>query len=131
MRYLSRIVLVLVLSLSFIVPQTLLAQAQSVTTSDLRDAVKQAAAGRERNLEQVRSFFADPKVSEALGTARIDSRRVQQAVSTLDNAELAKLAARTSQIQKDFAAGALSNQELTYLIIAIGAAVLVLIVVAA
>jgi hypothetical protein len=124
-------VLVFLLSMSFAVPQTLIAQAQSVTATELRDAVKNAAAGREKNLEQVRSFFADPAVSKALADAHIDSKRIQKAVSTLDADELARLASRTAQIQSDFAAGALSNQELTYIVIAIGAAVLVLIVVAA
>jgi hypothetical protein len=126
-----RIVLVFVLSLSFVVPQNLSAQGKAVTAAELRDAVKQAASGREKNLEQVRSFFGDPKISKVLADAHIDSNRIQKAVSALSGAELEKLALRTTQIQSDFAAGALSNQELTYIVIAIGAAVLVLIVVAA
>ena len=126
-----RIVLVFVLSLSFVVPQNLSAQGQSVTAAELRDAVKQASSGRQKNLEQVRSFFADPKISKVLADARIDSKRIQKAVSALSGAELEKLSLRTTQIQSDFAAGALSNQELTYIVIAIAAAVLVLVVVAA
>jgi hypothetical protein len=126
-----RILLVFVLSLSFAVPQNLLAQGESVTAAELRNAVKQASSSRQKNLEQVRSFFADPKISKVLTNAHIDSNRIQKAVSTLSGAELEKLALRTTQIQSDFAAGALSNQELTYIVIAIGAAVLVLVVVAA
>ena len=131
MKYLCRMVLVFVLSLSFLMPQTLSAQGQAVTASELRAAIKQSAAVREKNLEQVRSFFADPAVSKALAGAHIEPKRVQKAVSSLDSAELGRLALRTSQVQRDFAAGALSNQELTYIVIAMGAAVLVLIVVAA
>jgi hypothetical protein len=131
MKYLSRTVLVVLLSLSFVIPQALSAQGQSVTASELRDAVKQSASVKQKNLEQVQAFFADPKVTKALSGAHIDSERVRKAVSALDAGELAKLASRTTQIQNDFAAGALSNQELTYVIIALGAAVLVLIVVAA
>jgi hypothetical protein len=127
----SRIVLVFVLCLSFAVPQSLFAQGQSVTASELRDAVKKASSGRQRNLEQVRSFFGDPKISKVLADAHIDSNRVQKAVAALSGTELEKLAQRTTRIQSDFAAGALSNQELTYVVIAIGAAVLVLVVVAA
>jgi len=126
-----RIVLVFVLSLSFVVPQDVSAQGQTVTAAELRDAVKHASAGRQKNLEQVRSFFGDPKITKVLADAHIDSNRVQKAVSALSGAELEKLALRTAQIQSDFAAGALSNQELTYIVIAIGAAVLVLVVVAA
>jgi hypothetical protein len=131
MKYVSRIVLVVVLSLIFVIPQTLSAQAQAVTAAELRDAVKQSAAVRERNLEQVRSFFGNPAVREALADAHIDSKRVEKAVSTLNSSELAQVAAQTSQIQNDFAAGALTTQELTYIVIALAAAVLVLIVVAA
>jgi len=107
----------------------LFAQSPTVSVSELREAVKLSATTREKNVEQVRSFFADPKISKILTGARVDTRRVQKVVSTLDNAELTKLAARTSQIQQDFAAGALSNQELTYIVIALGAAVIVLVLV--
>jgi hypothetical protein len=126
-----RIVLVFVLSLSFALPQNLLAQGQSVTAAELRDAVKQASAGRQKNLEQVRSFFGDPTISKVLADAHIDAKRIEKAVSSLSGAELEKLASRTAQIQSDFAAGALTNQQLTYVVIAVGAAVLVLILVAA
>jgi hypothetical protein len=125
-----RFFVVLVLSLSFLISQPLFAQGP-ITSSELRDAVRQSAEGKQKNLDQVRAFFADPNISKALSDAHIDSGRIQKAVSALEAAELAKLAARTAQIQKDFAAGSLTNQELTYVVIAIGAAVLVLIVVAA
>jgi hypothetical protein len=68
-------------------------------------------------------------VRKALQEGRIDAGRLERAVAALDSAELAKLASRTQQIQKDFAAGALTNQELTYIVIALGVAVLILIVV--
>jgi hypothetical protein len=97
----------------------------------LRDAVRQAAGEKQRNLEQVRSFFADPKVAKALKQGHIDARRLEKVVSALDAGELAKLASRTTQIQNDFAAGALTNQELTYIVIALAAATLVLIIVVA
>jgi hypothetical protein len=126
-----RIVLVFVLSLSFAVPQNMFAQSPSVTAAELRNAVKQASSGRQKNLEQVRSFFGDPKISKVLADAHIDANRIQNAVSALSGAELEKLAARTAQIQSDFAAGALTNQQLTYVVIAVGAAVIVLILVAA
>jgi hypothetical protein len=131
MKFVPRIILVFVLSLCLVVPQALFAQAQSVSGAELREAVRQAAANKQKNLEQVRSFFADPKVSKALKDGHIDSKRLERAVSALDAGELAKLASRTAQIQNDFAAGALSNQELTYIVIALAAAVLVLIIVAA
>ena len=130
-RNVCRLGLVSLLTLSFLVPQTFSAPAQNVTPSELRDAVRRSAASREENLRQVRGFFADPAVRNILATARIDAGKIDSAISTMEPAELARLAARTAQIQNDFAAGALTNQELTYIIIALAAAVLVLIVVAA
>jgi hypothetical protein len=107
------------------------AQGQVVSPSELREAVRNAAAAKQKNLDQVQSFFADAKVQAALAKGGMNADRVQKAVSTLNADELARLAARTSQIQNDFAAGALSNQDLTYIVIALAAAVLVLIIVAA
>ena len=121
--------MIVLMILGFMVPQSLVAQQKQVTATELRDAVKQSAAVRQGNLEQVRSFFADPKVTKILKDAHLDSVRIDKAMSTLDASELSKLAARTSQVQSDFAAGSLTNQELTYIVIAIGAAVIVLILV--
>jgi hypothetical protein len=66
-----------------------------------------------------------------LKTGKVDYQRVQKAVVTLSPDELARLASRTNQLQRDFAAGALTNQELTYIVIALAAAVIVLIAVKA
>ena len=122
--------MILLIGLSFMVPPTLVAQGKPVTPSELREAVKQSAAVRQGNLDQVRSFFADPKVTRILADARLDSGRIEKAMSTLNANELSKLAARTAQVRSDFAAGALTNQELTYVVIAIGVAVVVLVLVA-
>lgn len=106
-------------------------QGKSITQSELRDAVRQSADARQKNLQQVRSFFDDANVRQTLSGAGMDRGRIQNAVSGLNASELEKLAARTAQVQKDFAAGTLTNQELTYIVIALGAAVIVLIAVAA
>jgi len=123
--------LIALLALGIGMPQSLFAEGNSVTAAELRDAVRQRSSERDKNLAQVRSFFADPKVSKILNDAHLNTGRIEKAVAALDAGDLAKLAARTADVQKDFAAGALSNQELTYVVIAIGAAVLVLIIVAA
>ena len=66
-----------------------------------------------------------------LKAGKVDYKKVDQAIATLSPEELARLATRTNQIQKDFAAGALTNQELTYIVIALATAVLILVIVAA
>jgi len=49
----------------------------------------------------------------------------------LSDEELARLAARTEKVRKDFAAGALTNQQITYIIIALATALIVVIIVVA
>jgi len=107
------------------------AQENTVTRTELREALRKAAAEKDRNLQQIRSFFAEPQARAALSSAGVDYEQVQKTIAALDADDLAKIASQTSRIQADFAAGALTNQELTYIIIALAAAVLVLIVVAA
>jgi hypothetical protein len=111
--------------------QGLIAQSQVVRPSELKDAIQKAASARQKNLDQVRSFFSSKPVKTVLSKASISSDRIDRAVSSMSAEELAKLAQRTQKIQSDFAAGSLSNQELTYVVIALAAAVLVLVVVAA
>jgi hypothetical protein len=58
----------------------------------------------------------------------MDTRQVKTAVSTLNDQELAQLAARADKAQADFAAGTLSQRDL--ILIILGVAVLILIIVA-
>jgi len=119
------------LSLLLLIPQTLAAQRQAVSPSELQEAIRDAAKTRQKNRDDVQAFFSSEPARKALKSSRINYQRVQTAVATLSPDELSRLAARTNQLQQDFAGGVLNNQEMTYAIIALGVAVLVLIVVAA
>jgi hypothetical protein len=127
----ARLSLVCCLSAALLVPQLVQAQSSIVQPSELRNAMAKASSTREKNLAQVRSFFAGKQVRAALSTTTIKPERLASAAAALSPEELAKLAERTQKIQADFAAGSLSNQELTYVVVALAAAVLVLVVVAA
>jgi hypothetical protein len=116
---------------ALLIPQFTAAQAPVVSSSELRQAITTASENRQKNLDDVRTFFSSEPARAALKTGKVDYEKVQKAVATLSPEELARLAAKTNTIQKDFAAGALSNQELTYIVIALGTAVLVLLIVAA
>jgi len=122
---------VLLLILSTVTPQLIAGQAQLVSPSDLHQAVVTAAQARQKNLDDVRSFFSSESVRATLKTGKVDYKKVDHAIATLSPEELARLAARTNQIQKDFAAGALTNQELTYIVIALATAVIILIIIEA
>jgi hypothetical protein len=103
------------------------AQDHVVSPAELRQAAATEARVRQENLAQVNSFLSSKPVEKALNSARLDPVQVRKAVPTLNNEELAKLASQSAKAQKDFAAGALTNEQLTYIAIALAAAVLVLV----
>ena len=115
---------------SLLIPQFVAAQSAPISPSELHQAVTGAAETRQKNLDDVRGFFSSEPARAALRTGKVDYHKVDKAVATMSPDELARLAARTNQLQKDFAAGALTNQQLTYIVIALGTAVLVLLIVA-
>jgi hypothetical protein len=100
-----------------------------VKTSDLKKAMMEASHSRQENLAGVRDFFSSESAAKALRIARLDPSKVDQAVSLLDDQELAQLSARTNKIRQDFIAGSLTNQQLTYIVIALATAVIVILIV--
>ena len=120
-----------VCALTFAFQSSLLAAPQNhvVSPSELQQATASAARTRQQNVTKVEKFFSSEQASKALKSAHIDPVQVKQAVPTLSDQELARLASRADKAQKDFAAGALTNQQITYILIALGAAVIVLIAV--
>src|SRR5262249_18054084 len=115
---------------ALLIPQFTAAQTPVVSPSELRQAITNAVETRQKNLDDVRSFFSSEPARAALKSGKVDYEKVQKAIATLSPDELAKLAAKTNSIQKDFAGGALTNQQLTYIVIALGTAVIVLLIVA-
>ncbi len=112
-----------------LLPQTLPALEHVVSPADLRKDIRAAAEVRQQNRAKVEQFISSTPVQKALKGARIDSAKVQKAIPLLSDEELARLAAQSEKAQKDFAAGSLTNEQLTYIVIALATAVLVLILV--
>ena len=121
--------LVFTLILSLVIPQFAAAQAPAVSSSELRRAITAATETRQKNRDAVRDFFSSERVRAALKTGKVEYQRVDKAIASLSAEELDRLAAKTNQIQQDFAGGSLTNEQLTYIVIAIGAAVIVLVLV--
>jgi hypothetical protein len=86
------------------------------------------AKTRQQNLQKVKGLFSSDETRKAMVAAQINPERVDAAVSTLSDEELARLASRADKIDKDFAAGRLSDRDL--LIVIVGIAALILIIVA-
>jgi len=131
MKQVSRVATACVLSAIFALPQNLLAEeaAHVVSPSDLQQAAVQASTVRQQNVEQVRQFFSSEKANKALRSAHMNPEQVKNAVSTLDDAELAQLASRAQKTQADFAAGTLSDRDLIIILVAIAALILIIVAV--
>jgi hypothetical protein len=87
-----------------------------------------AAKTRQQNLEKVKGLFSSDETRKAMEAAQINPERVDAAVETLSDEELARLASRADKIDTDFAAGRINDRDL--LIILVGIAALILIIVA-
>jgi hypothetical protein len=117
------------LGFPFLSPSLLAAPEHVVSPAELQQAAVAAARTRQANVAVVQKFFSTPQAEKALKSAHLDPVQIQRAVPALSSQELARLAAKAGKAQKDFAAGALTNQQITYILIAIGTAVVVLILV--
>ncbi len=123
--------LVLLLVATLALPQSVWAQEHVVTSSDLHKDLVAAAQARQSNQAKALKFFSSDQAKKALKSANLSYERVQKGVSQLTDEELTRLAAQTEKVENGLAAGALTNQQVTYIIIALATAVLILILVAA
>jgi hypothetical protein len=102
-----------------------------VPLTELHSAVVAAGQQRQENISHLERFFTGDSAERALQSARLNGSQIRNAIALLDDQELARLAARAGKANSEFAAGSLTNQELTYIVIALGTAVLILVIVAA
>jgi hypothetical protein len=100
-----------------------------VSPADLQKAALTATQARQQNLQTVRQFFSSEMAQKALKSAHMDGEQVKNAVSTLSDAELARLASRVQKAQADFAAGTLSDRDLIIILVAIAALILIIVAV--
>jgi len=100
----------------------------AVSAGQLRKDVQKAAETRQANEAAVREMFASDAAREKLKSAGIDYKQVDQAISQVDDKELATMAERAQEVNKNFAAGNLGDRDL--LIILLVAVVLILVIVA-
>lgn len=105
------------------------AQDHVITPEELDRMAQEAAQTRQKHLERVARFFSSEAAQKALGKQGVNSEKVRKAAMLLGDEELDRLARQVEKVESDFAAGALSNEQLTYIVIALAAAVIVLIAV--
>lgn len=113
----------------FVLPSSLLAQSHVVSQADIHKELINATQTRQKNLQKVERLWASDEALKALESARMNPEQVNSAISTLSDAELARLAARADKLDQDFAAGRLSDRDLLFIVLGIAALVLIIVAV--
>jgi hypothetical protein len=117
------------LALGFMIPQDALAQNHVVSPAELQRAAVASSQTRQQNLDTLQQFVSSPTAEKALKSAHMDAQQVKNAVSQLNDQELAQLASRASKANSDFAAGSLSDRDLIIILVAIAALILIIVAV--
>jgi pyruvate/2-oxoglutarate dehydrogenase complex dihydrolipoamide acyltransferase (E2) component len=91
--------------------------------------VQKAAQTRQANEAAVREMLASEKGREALKSAGIDYQRVDQAIGQVNDEDLARMAERSREVQKDFAAGRFSDRDLIIILLVVVGLILVIVAV--
>ena len=126
LRRLTSYVLVVLVGL----PSILSAQTHVVNPADLQKEVLAATGARQRNMQTLTGFLSStPKAQKMLGSVGIDPAQVKTAVSSLNDQELARLAASAEQAEADFAAGRMSDRDLLWILVGIAALILIIVAV--
>ena len=102
--------------------------AHVVSPADLNAKAASSSQIRQQNEAKLRQFLSGPVASDALRQARINDGQVKNAVSQLDDQELANLAARAEKAHHDFAAGYLSTLDIALIIIGVALIILIIVV---
>jgi hypothetical protein len=118
----------LCLSVLFFAP-SIRADQHLVPLADLHQKAVEKSQNRDANLKKLQSVLEIEPARKAISASGMDVAGLRQAAALLSDDELARLGARAEQASNDFAAGALSNQQITYILIALATAVIVLVLV--
>src|SRR5713226_4084788 len=131
LKQFARAVTACVLVTIFAVPQSLFAQAAEhvVSPTELKKAAVDASRARQQNLESLHAFFSSEKARQALKSIHANPKQVNNAIASLSDDELARLASRVRKAQADFAAGKLSDRDLIVILVAIAALILIIVAV--
>ena len=110
----------------------MLAQSQAdqhvVSLGELNKAAAGPAETRRANEAEIRQLFATVDGQKALKSANVDYAKIDRAVSSMSDEDVARISSRARELNRDFAGGNLSDHDLL-LILIIALIVIILIVV--
>jgi hypothetical protein len=107
----------------------LFAEQHVVMPAELQQRLRAASDSRAEKLARFDRLFVKDEVRLALQTAKLDPKEIRRAAAFLTDDELTRLSDRAVTIDRDVTAGALNNQQLTYIVIALATAVIVILLV--
>ena len=120
-KWCGRALAVILLPCFAVTPTRVQAQDKHVVTSqELSKDAARPAETRGANEAALRQLFSSEQAQRALKSANVDYGKVDKAVGQLSDEDLAKLAARSRQMQDNFAAGragSLSDRDLLIIIV--------------
>jgi hypothetical protein len=131
MRRFAHSILALTLALTFSGSPLAAGDAAPVSPSELHRRLVDQSAARRDSIAQLQRFFQIPAARKALTAGGIEPQKINHAIAALSDDELAKFSARAARAERDFAAGALTNEQLTYIVIALATAVVIIVIVVA
>ena len=120
-RWCGRALAIVVLPCFAMSPANVQAQEKHVVSSqELQKEAMRPAEARGADEAALRQLFSSEQAQQALKSVNIDYSKVDKAVGQLSDEDLAKLAARSREVQQNFAggrAGSLSDRDLLIIII--------------
>lgn len=116
---------VLVVGSVMAVSPTMVAQNHVVSPGQIQNDIASSSATRQRNEQELRGFLSRKEIQKAMKSEGVNPQQVTNAVSQLNDADLASLAARSQKAQRDFAAGTIGLGIFTLIGIVVVAVILI------
>jgi hypothetical protein len=113
------ILLVPITVLLLAVPSDLKAREHVSSPGDLRTELRDSAAVRQQHVSKLQQFLSTSQSQKMLEALHVDPAQAQQAVSRLSDAELARLAAQVERTEFSGSGLALTNQQVTIILVGI------------
>ena len=99
-----------------------------VSLGELNKAAAGPAETRRANEAEIRQLFATVDGQKALKSVNVDYAKIDRAVSSMSDEDVARISSRARELNRDFSGGSLSDHDLL-LILIIALIVIILIVV--
>ena len=99
-----------------------------VSLGELNKAAAGPTETRRANEAEIRQLFATVDGQKALKSANVDYAKIDRAVSSMSDEDVARISSRARELNRDFSGGSLSDHDLL-LILIIALIVIILIVV--